>query len=82
MERLTVACMAHLPSSVLYVMDLTGQCGTSVAAQWDIRQDLKQAFPAKPWLDVFTKADLLGEHCKHGEQRRGSALHLAASMRS
>lgn len=61
MERLTLACMAHLPSSVLFVMDLTGQCGTSVAAQWDIRQDLKQAFPANPWLDVFTKADLLEE---------------------
>ncbi len=61
MERLTLACMAHLPSSVLFVMDLTGQCGTSVAAQWDIRADLKQAFPGKPWLDVFTKADLLEE---------------------
>ena len=75
MERLTVACMAHLPSSVLYVMDLTGQCGTSVAAQWDIRQDLKQAFPAKPWLDVFTKADLLGELQAWGaEGRKSSAL--------
>ena len=75
MERLTVACMAHLPSSVLYVMDLTGQCGTSVAAQWDIRQDLKQAFPAKPWLDVFTKADLLGDLQARGvEDRKGSAL--------
>ena len=61
MERLTLACMAHLPSSVLFVMDLTGQCGTSMAAQWEIRQDLKRAFPAKPWLDVFTKADLLEE---------------------
>ena len=49
MERLTLACMAHLPTSVLFVIDLTGQCGTSVAAQWEIRQDLKQAFPAKPW---------------------------------
>lgn len=74
MERLTVACMAHLPSSVLYVMDLTGQCGTSVAAQWDIRQDLRQAFPAKPWLDVFTKADLLGElQACEVEDRKGSA---------
>lgn len=61
MERLTLACMAHLPSSVLFIMDLTGQCGTSVAAQWDIRRDLRQAFPASPWLDVFTKADLLAD---------------------
>jgi len=49
MERLTLACMAHLPTSVLFVIDLTGQCGTSVAAQWEIRRDLKRAFPAKPW---------------------------------
>lgn len=61
MERLTLACMAHLPTCVLFVMDLTGQCGTSVAAQWDIRADLKSLFPAKAWLDVFTKADLLAD---------------------
>lgn len=59
MERLTVACMAFLPTSVLFVMDLTGQCGTSPSAQWQIRADLRARFPHKPWLDVFTKQDLL-----------------------
>lgn len=24
MERLTLACMAHLPTSILFVLDLTG----------------------------------------------------------
>ena len=86
MERLTLACMAHLPSSVLFIMDLTGQCGTSVAAQWDIRQDLKEAFPAKPWLDVFTKADLLEElqqqvALKQAEIRQGAQQpHLDDSL--
>ena len=37
MERLTLAALQHLPTAVLFVMDLTGQCGTSVAAQWRIR---------------------------------------------
>ena len=37
MERLTLAAMQHLPTAVLFVMDLTGECGTSVAAQWRIR---------------------------------------------
>ena len=37
MERLTLAAMQHLPTAVLFVTDLTGQCGTSVAAQWRIR---------------------------------------------
>ncbi|KAK9909858.1 hypothetical protein WJX75_008488 [Coccomyxa subellipsoidea] len=59
MERLTVSCMAFLPTSVLFVMDLTGQCGTSPATQWQIRTDLRARFPHKPWLDVFTKVDLL-----------------------
>ena len=61
MERLTVACMAFLPTSVLFVMDLTGQCGTSPSTQWQIRADLRARFPDKPWLDVFTKQDLLLE---------------------
>ncbi|EIE24639.1 P-loop containing nucleoside triphosphate hydrolase protein [Coccomyxa subellipsoidea C-169] len=59
MERLTVSCMAFLPTSVLFVIDLTGQCGTSPATQWQIRADLRARFPNKPWLDVFTKQDLL-----------------------
>ena len=33
MERLTLACMAHLPTSLLLVIDVNGQCDTSVAAQ-------------------------------------------------
>lgn len=31
MERLTLACLAHLPTRVLFVLDLTAECGTSVA---------------------------------------------------
>lgn len=37
MERLTLACLQHLPSAVLFVADLTGDCGTTVANQWLIR---------------------------------------------
>ncbi|KAL6783797.1 hypothetical protein ACKKBF_B05835 [Auxenochlorella protothecoides x Auxenochlorella symbiontica] len=59
MERLTLATLLHLPTSVVFVADLTGQCGTSVGKQWAIRQELKARFPNKPWLDVCSKADLL-----------------------
>lgn len=38
MERLTLACLNHLPSSILFVLDLTAQCGTSVQDQLTIRQ--------------------------------------------
>ncbi len=37
MERLTLACLQHLPTVVLFVADLTGECGTSVSDQWKIR---------------------------------------------
>ena len=36
-----------------------GECGTSVAAQWAIRAELRATFAEKPWVDVFTKQDLL-----------------------
>lgn len=61
MERLTLASLQHLPTAVLFVSDLTAECGTSVANQWAIRKELLERFPGKPWIDVFSKADLLEE---------------------
>lgn len=43
MERLTLACLQHLPTAVLVAADLTGQCGTSVADQWRIRWGLVES---------------------------------------
>ena len=37
----------------------TGECGTNPVDQWQIRQALKERFPTKAWVDVFSKADLL-----------------------
>jgi len=59
MEKLTLASLKHLPTSVLFVMDLTGECGTSLLHQWKIREELRDRFPDKMWIDVFSKADLL-----------------------
>jgi GTPase Era involved in 16S rRNA processing len=59
MELLTLAALQYLPSSVMFVADLTEECGTGVAEQWLIRQELKDRFPHKPWVDVLSKADLL-----------------------
>lgn len=73
MERLTLACLTHLPSSILFVLDLTAQCGTSVQDQLAIRQELKQSFPDKLWLDVISKSDLLTAHLKAAD----SIMHQA-----
>ena len=59
MEMLTLASLEHLPTSVLFVIDPTGGCGTSAADQLAIRDELRAQFPGKPWLDVLSKADLV-----------------------
>ncbi len=42
MEMLTLAALDCLPTSVLFVMDLTEECGTSVQEQWAIRQEVRR----------------------------------------
>eukprot|EP00882_Tetradesmus_deserticola_P030021 GHRQ01033675.1.p1 GENE.GHRQ01033675.1~~GHRQ01033675.1.p1 ORF type:complete len:159 (+),score=91.91 GHRQ01033675.1:371-847(+) len=70
MELLTLAALQHLPSSVVFVADLTEECGTSVADQWAIRRELRARFPAKPWLDVLSKSDLLQDVWQLAEQQQ------------
>lgn len=59
MELLTLASLQHLPTAVMFVVDLTAECGTSVENQLEIRKDLRERFPTKSWVDVFSKADQL-----------------------
>eukprot|EP00897_Mesotaenium_endlicherianum_P007913 jgi/Mesen1/714/ME000109S_10936 len=59
MERLTLAALTHLPTAVLFVHDLTGECGTSVADQYKLYCELKERYKQRPWLDAVSKADLL-----------------------
>lgn len=60
MEKLTFASLAHLPTAVIYVIDHTGLSGeqSSLQAQLNVRQLLKNRFPRRPWLDVISKGDL------------------------
>ena len=61
MEELTLAAMAHLPTAVMYVMDLSGGAGdkcSSVEDQLILRRDLRARFPRRPWIDVISKVDL------------------------
>jgi hypothetical protein len=47
-------------SVVMFVMDLTGGSGekSSIKAQLDVRDELKQRFPDHLWIDVLSKGDL------------------------
>mmetsp|Transcript_5636 Transcript_5636/g.13282 ORF Transcript_5636/g.13282 Transcript_5636/m.13282 type:complete len:480 (-) Transcript_5636:2202-3641(-) len=61
MEELTLAAMRHLPTAVMYVMDLSGEAGdkcSSVEDQLQLRKDVRARFPRRPWIDVVSKVDL------------------------
>ena len=61
MEELTLAAMKHLPTAVMYVMDLSGQAGdkcSSVEDQLQLRREVRARFPRRPWIDVVSKIDL------------------------
>jgi nucleolar GTP-binding protein len=61
MEELTLAAMMHLPTAVMYVMDLSGQAGdkcSSVQDQLQLRREVRERFPRRPWIDVVAKYDL------------------------
>jgi nucleolar GTP-binding protein len=61
MEELTLAAMAHLPTAVMYVLDLSGGAGdrcSSVEDQLVLRREVRARFPRRPWIDVVAKADL------------------------
>ncbi|GLI65410.1 hypothetical protein VaNZ11_008968 [Volvox africanus] len=59
MEQLTLAALGCLDTAILFVIDLTEECGTSVADQWAIRGEVRSRFPNRPWLDVLSKGDML-----------------------
>ncbi|KAJ0430237.1 putative nucleolar GTP-binding protein [Helianthus annuus] len=61
LEKLTLAVLAHLPTAVLFVHDLTGECGTSPSDQFLIYQEIKERFSSHLWIDVVSKCDLLQE---------------------
>ena len=60
MEGLTLAAVEHLPSAVVYVMDLSGTSGPQSAPrlQLRVREQVRARYADRPWLDVRTKADL------------------------
>ncbi|PON56745.1 Ferrous iron transport protein B, partial [Parasponia andersonii] len=59
LEKLTLAVLAHLPTAILYVHDLSGECGTSPSDQFIIYKEIKERFSDHLWLDVVSKCDLL-----------------------
>ncbi|KAB1225044.1 Nucleolar GTP-binding protein 1 [Morella rubra] len=59
LEKLTLAVLSHLPTAILYVHDLSGECGISPSDQFLIYKEIKERFGDHLWLDVVSKCDLL-----------------------
>ncbi|KAI4379497.1 hypothetical protein MLD38_005785 [Melastoma candidum] len=59
LEKLTLAVLSHLPTAILYVHDLSGECGTSPSDQCMIYKEIRRRFKEHLWLDVVSKCDLL-----------------------
>lgn len=70
MEMLTVASLEYLPTAVVFVMDLTEECGTNVRDQLSIRNELKQRYGSKVWIDVMSKGDVIQDILDESEQRK------------
>ncbi|XP_009612741.1 uncharacterized protein LOC107778132 [Nicotiana tabacum] len=59
LEKLTLAVLTHLPTAVLYVHDLSGECGMSPSDQFVIYKEMRERFSSHIWLDIVSKCDLL-----------------------
>jgi len=57
-ERLTLVSLQYLPTAILFVMDCSERCGTSVVDQVKVAEELRARFPDRPWLHVYSKWDL------------------------
>ena len=58
-EMQSITAMAHLRACILYFMDLSEQCGYSVAAQVQLFNSIKPLFANKPVLLVINKIDIM-----------------------
>ncbi|XVE86221.1 hypothetical protein DITRI_Ditri18aG0018100 [Diplodiscus trichospermus] len=61
LEKLTLAVLSHLPTAVLYVHDLSGDCGISPSDQFMIYKEVRERFDNHLWLDIVSKCDLSQE---------------------
>lgn len=53
----SVTALAHLRAAVLYVMDISEQCGYTIAQQAALFHSIKPLFSNKPLLVVANKTD-------------------------
>lgn len=58
-EMQAIAALVHLRACILYIMDLSEQCGHSIEEQINLFQSIKPMFVRKPLIVVINKSDIL-----------------------
>ncbi len=65
----SITALAHLRAAVLYVMDVSEQCGHTLAEQAALFHSIKPLFANKPLLIVANKTDLTSIDSLSAEDR-------------
>jgi Nucleolar GTP-binding protein 1 (NOG1) len=57
--RQSITALAHLRAAVLYIVDISEQCGYTIAQQAALFHSIKPLFASKPLLVVANKVDVV-----------------------
>lgn len=57
-EMQAITALAHLRATILFFMDLSGQCGYTIAQQLSLFHSIRPLFTGKPLVVVFNKCDV------------------------
>ncbi|CAH8604318.1 unnamed protein product [Schistosoma bovis] len=57
-EMLSITALAHLQAAVIYIMDLSEQCGYTIQQQLTLFQNLRPLFRNKPLVIAANKVDI------------------------
>lgn len=60
-EQQAALALTHLDPLIIYILDPSPHCGYPMEEQLHLRKALREEFPDQPWVDVWTKCDLLDE---------------------
>lgn len=58
-EMQSITALAHLPCCVLYLMDVSGQCGYTIQQQASLFKSMRPLFTGKPVVLVLNKVDVM-----------------------
>ena len=74
-EMQAITALAHLRAAVLYIMDISEQCGHSIEEQVELFNNIKPLFTNKPIIVALNKVDILTQ-----QELREDARELLAAF--